>query len=206
MSTLFPGISNLAVIHPMVVHLPIAYLLTAFLFELIRYFTNNERVKVFAEWMVYLGAASAIAAVGAGFLAAESLGHDSPGHDLVHIHRDIMVSMTVGFVLLALALALIKQFRDGPFRKGLVVLLTLLTGLMAFGADKGGQLVYQHGTGVNPAILKSQDTPENQATHGHADEGPVANHHENPEQKMRGQMPTPDEHKVDDHHADDHTH
>lgn len=77
MNALFPGINNLAVIHPMVVHLPIAYILTALLFELIRSITKNERVKVFAEWMIYLGAASAIAAVGAGFLAAEPDDHHS---------------------------------------------------------------------------------------------------------------------------------
>ncbi|MBF0590077.1 MAG: hypothetical protein HQL53_13225, partial [Magnetococcales bacterium] len=89
-------IDNLAVIHPMAVHLPIAYLLTAVLFELIRTVTGNERAKVFAEWMIYLGALSAMVAVGAGFVAAETLGHDSPGHDLVHVHRNIMIGMTSG--------------------------------------------------------------------------------------------------------------
>ncbi len=48
MSDLF---HDLHLIHPMVVHLPITYLLTALLFELIRIVTGSERGKVFAEWM-----------------------------------------------------------------------------------------------------------------------------------------------------------
>ncbi len=205
MNEMFAGIENLALLHPMVVHLPITYVLTALLFEAIRFFTRNERVKLFAEWMVYLGAVAAIAAVGAGHLAAEHLGHDAPGHDLVHVHRNIMISMTVGLALTAIALALFPRFRNGSMRQGLLVALVALTGVMAYGADKGGQLVYRYGTGVDP-----------RAFHVPAQAGRVTNtvpagrmeaddHHDNANAGMEGRL-QPHEPPVDHHDADGHTH
>ena len=200
MENISPDIENLAIIHPMVVHFPITYVLTALLFELIQTFTGNKQVKVFAEWMVYLGAVSSIAAVSAGYLAAETLGHDAPGHDLVHIHRNIMVSMTVGLVSIAIALASFQHFRNGPLRKALVIALVVLTGMMAFGADKGGQLVYQHGTGVNPKILKTPGVYEpgrnieNNEHHDNPDANTGNDHHQKP--KLN----------VDPHYSDGHSH
>ncbi|MBF0384139.1 MAG: DUF2231 domain-containing protein, partial [Magnetococcales bacterium] len=178
-------LENPAVLHPMAVHLPIAYLVTALFIEILGSVSKREHLKVFTEWMVYLGAVTAVVAAGAGWIASESLGHDSPGHDLVHLHRDFMVSMTVGLVLTALSLFFFKVFRNGSMRKGLLPILVFLTGIMFIGADKGGQLVYKHGTGVNPAIIK---TPDNGASAGH--------HHDGEE--------TVDHHaeKIVDHHAD----
>lgn len=217
---------NLAVIHPMAVHFPVTFLVTGLLFESIRYFSKNEMVKVFAEWMIYLGAVAALGAVGAGWIAAESLGHDSPGHDFVHVHRDIMVSMTVGLVLTALALFFFKGFRNGPMRKGLLVILVILTGVMAVGADKGGQLVYKYGTGVNPDIIKKTVSGQTAGDHHDGEEvddhhndsgnsmmstpmgsqsqanGPNEENHYSPEEGMTTpakMMQAPDDHNVDGH-------
>jgi uncharacterized membrane protein len=155
MALLFSGIHSLTVIHPMVVHFPIAYLMTSIAVELAFVVTKRDGLRVAAHWLVYLGALSAMAAVGAGYLAAETLGHDSPGHDLVHDHRNIMVAMTIGLFLTAIALAALKIFREGKFRKALLPILLVLGGVMAFGADKGGTLVYTYGTGVNPQASQS---------------------------------------------------
>lgn len=196
---------NPTVLHPVVVHLPITYVLTALLFEAIRFFTRNERVKVFAEWMVYLGAVAAIAAVGAGYLAAEYLGHDAPGHDLVHVHRNVMLSMTAGLLLTAMALALFPRFRNGPLRQGLLVVLVVLTGVMAFGADKGGQLVYRYGTGVDPRALRQpvQTEPPAKST---PVSGVDAGAPHNSANEVMGDHLQRQEAPVDPHDADGHAH
>ena len=203
------GINLLTVLHPMVVHFPIALLMTALFFELIRTISKKDSVKTCAEWMTYLAAASAIVAVGAGYLAAESLGHDSSGHDLVHDHRNIMIGMTTGLVLTALLLAWSDRFRNGSLRGGLVVVLVLLAGVMAFGADKGGRLVYEFGTGVNPALFKVQETtPHRQWEQSNQqDKGPeqkeaqhaesLGDHHAEPVTRQE---------KPDNHYSDGHTH
>ncbi|MBF0381675.1 MAG: DUF2231 domain-containing protein [Magnetococcales bacterium] len=156
-----------AVLHPMVVHFPIAFLVTALFFEFLRFISKKETVKIFAEWMIYLGALSAVVAVGAGWIAAESLGHDSPNHDLVHVHRDIMMTMSTGLILTALALIFFQGFRDGVARKWLLAIVIALTTIMAVGADKGGQLVYKYGVGVNPEIIITPKDSQSSDTSNH---------------------------------------
>ena len=149
---LFSGDATNAIFHPMVIHFPIAYLFLALLAELAYVFFRQESLQKITEWLLYLSALSSIVAVGAGVLAANQLGHNSPHHDMVHQHRNIMLAVTAGIVICAILLALVKKMRTGSGRKLLLPILVLLSGMMAFGADKGGEMVYQYGIGTKVGI------------------------------------------------------
>ncbi len=146
---LFSGEATNAIFHPMVIHFPIAYLFLALLSELAYVFLKQESLQKITEWLVYLSALSAVIAVSAGLLAASHLGHNSPNHDMVHQHRNIMLVVTAGIVLCAIFLGFVKEMCTGNGRKLLLPILVLLSGMMAFGADKGGEMVYQYGIGTN---------------------------------------------------------
>ena len=101
-----------------------------------------------ATWLLYLSALSAIVSVVTGLLASNSLGHDSPGHDFVHAHRDVMYWMTGLLLATTATVVFLKNFREGAGRRFLLVALFVISGLLVYGADKGGRLVFEFGMGV----------------------------------------------------------
>lgn len=145
--TLFLGVSVLH-LHPMLVHFPIAYLVTALLAEGAFWITNKQEIRTFSNGLIALGALAATGALATGALAADALGHDTPGHDLIHEHRDIMLIITAALIATGIALFKWEAFRRGPERKALLPILLLLTAVMIFGAGKGGDLVYRFGVAV----------------------------------------------------------
>ncbi|OSM04126.1 DUF2231 domain-containing protein [Magnetofaba australis] len=202
-------------LHPMVVHFPIAYVATAIFSEAAWLITRKEGFRLTAQWLVFLGAGSALIAAGAGWVAAETLGHDSPGHDLVHDHRDVMLTFTALLTVVALALTAFKGFRRGAGRKWLAPLLVALVGVMGYGADKGGNLVYRHGVGG--AAMAGQATQPAHHSHGsdhdHTEAGMPFPHHDdavhqplptNQMETIPQQVETP--HTDNHHHQDSHTH
>ena len=166
-----PGLDNTLTIHPLFVHFPIALTLVALLFEGWYWLQRKDHLRQTATSLIYLAALAAGVTALTGLLAADTLGHNSPGHDLVHVHRDIMYGYTGIIVVLALvngALArgylpaLAAQWR----RYGRPVLLLMAASVLVIGADRGGQLVFQYGTGVNPKTPPA-------VIHEHADQEPA---------------------------------
>ena len=137
-----------------------------------------------------------------GYMAAEFLGHDAPGHELVHGHRDIMV----GFTALLVGLALLNVFLSGVGRKDRFpnwerwarpLLLLLASAALVVGTDRGGRLVFQYGIGVKMDRLPS-------ASHTHE---PEDSEHSGPPAPLDG---VPDDTTTYDSEAgqehDDHDH
>ncbi|KAA3656849.1 MAG: hypothetical protein DWQ10_14505 [Calditrichaeota bacterium] len=145
----FQGLTAVQNIHPLFVHFPIALVLVTLLFEVIWWFAGKEQFRQFATYLLYLAAVSAIASVVTGYWASEGLGHDAPGHEFVHEHRDVMFWMTGFLVATSIAVIFIEPLRTGKLRKLLILPLLIISGLLIDGADKGGFLVYEHGMGVN---------------------------------------------------------
>jgi len=159
----FPGMASLPNLHPLFVHFPIAFFFGALVMEGVAIF-YDEKCHLVASWMLYLGAVSAVMALATGFIAESSLavadprGHDSPGHDYIHIHRAWMVASTLLGVLTAGYLFWInykKMWATHYFR--LLIGLMLLSLVVSMGADRGGRLVFEFGTGVKPSLLKDTD-------------------------------------------------
>ncbi|MBI3803539.1 MAG: DUF2231 domain-containing protein [Nitrospirae bacterium] len=162
METLLPGMATLrGNIHPLLIHFPIAFFVGALAMEVLAVL-RDEKFHFAATWMLYLGTLSALIALPTGFIAANIVaatdprGHDAPGHDFIHIHRNWMVASTaVGILLTGYLLWINKKKNWVSHRWRLLLGLAVLSALVALGADRGGRLVFESGTGINPEVLKS---------------------------------------------------
>jgi uncharacterized membrane protein len=171
METLLPGLTILKNnLHPLLIHFPIAFFLGALALEGLAVL-RSEKFHFAATCMLYLGTLSALAALPTGFIAANIVaatdprGHDSPGHDFIHIHRNWMVATTLfGIVLSAYLFWINERGKWRSQRWRLLLGLVFLAFLVAMGADRGARLVFEFGTGVNPEIIKET---EGEAEHGH---------------------------------------
>lgn len=162
MDHLMPGLSAAPNLHPMVVHFPIAFWLAAAGAWVIALLRSDEGAWRFGLWLHSLGLAGGALAVAFGFWATVKMGHDSPGHDLVHVHRDLML-WTTGLAVIVTAVGWWK--RGTGVRKLLTGLSLLLAGLLSLGADRGAELVFRYGMGV-----AGEAPPAAGHAHGHGDD------------------------------------
>ena len=144
-----PGLRGMLNYHPLFVHFPIAFWLGALLFEALAVIRSSEEWHRTAARLLYLGTLAAFAAAGTGLLAEESVPETGPAHEVVELHARLMLLTTS----VAVGLSMLAFFRRANFTAGLRKLfllgLLVLAGLLAVGADRGAQLVYQYGTAVN---------------------------------------------------------
>jgi len=131
-------------IHPVLVHFPLVLMFLAWGAQTLAWLHSRERWERSATLLLYLSAVSALITATSGYWAADQLGHDAPGHEMVHAHRDVMVLFTVLTIITALLL-LIKRLRTGWLRW---LIYTVLSVIMLFGADRGASLVFRYGMGV----------------------------------------------------------
>lgn len=165
LNSLFPGVTSAQHLHGMAVHFPIVFWVTAagawFVASLIGREQRSNGVWTFGLWMHTLGVIGAVWALGFGWWAAEAHGHDSPGHDLVHHHRDFMIGASVLSLALT-SLAWWKRDERGRWRIGLLTLSLVLVFVMALGSSRGAELVYRYGIGV-------ANEPAPESDHDHSD-------------------------------------
>ncbi len=154
------GFESLLNVHPLFVHFPIAITILALVFEGAARLNREKFPLAIATALIYSAALTAIVTVLTGFNAADTLGHDSPGHDLVHTHREFMLFYTALIVVLALGNFIITK-RAGDrlastwgkvFRPGLLIMATVM---LVWGSDMGGQLVFKHAMGIQPPATPS---------------------------------------------------
>ena len=172
MEILFPGMAALeSNVHPLLVHFPIAFFIGALILEgaAVLY---NEKFHFAATWMLYLGTLAALVTLPTGFIAADIIaatdprGHNAPGHDYIHVHRNWMIATTLVSALLSVYLIWINQkVRWNAHRWRFLFGLVVLALLVSMGADRGGRLVYEFGTGVSPKALK--EVVHEESEHGH---------------------------------------
>lgn len=165
---LFPGLTSAPNLHPMVVHFPIAFWLAAAGAWVVGLLRKNDVAWRFGLWLHTMGLASAAVAIAFGYWATSETGHDAPGHDLVHVHRDLML-WTTAVAVVVTGLGWWK--RSARFRSPLVLLSLVLVGFLSFGADRGAALVFQYGMGV-----ASEPPPETEHSHGHGDDEHGSSH------------------------------
>lgn len=174
--SLFPGMTALKNnLHPLIVHFPIAFFIGALAMEAMAVF-RDEKFHFAATWMLYLGTISALIALPTGFIAEELAaqtdprGHSAPGHELVHVHRTWMVSTTgVGVLLTGYLFWINARSKWRSQRWALLAGLVVLSAMVSMGADRGGQLVYEFGTGVNPEVLaKPAEEDDHHEDDGHS--------------------------------------
>lgn len=176
---LLPGLAALPNIHPLFVHFPIAFWIGALLLEglaVLRDEKLHEKLHGVAAWMLHLGTFCAMATALTGIIAEQNiathdpLGHHGPAHEPIHVHRNWMLMTTaLGLVVSGYFCWVQRRGQWASHRKGLLAAAGLLAVMVSLGADRGAQLVYEFGTGVNANVLR---VPRDaQGTHPKQDDG-----------------------------------
>lgn len=160
---LLPGLEAAPNIHPMFVHLPLGLWPVALGFFVLGAVRHSERLLEVGRWMLYLATTAAVAAATTGWFAADGLGHSSPGHDFVHIHRNWMFAATGVSALTAVLVFLLRRSQSTA-RHWLQVAAVAITFTVAMlGADRGAFLVFGKGVGVS----SQQQERSEQSDHEH---------------------------------------
>lgn len=148
------GISHLANIHPLLVHFPIAFLSLFVLIDFIGTVAKKMALRQFAGSLLYLGTFFSVLTVIAGFSAAETVPHGHNVHDIMERHEHLGIS------ILGLSLALSAWRLRRPVQGwGIYNLLSfVLAGILIFGADLGGLMVYKYGVAVEVVTVSTEDS------------------------------------------------
>lgn len=183
METLLPGLGAVRDVHPLIVHFPIALWSAALLFWLLGLGGSGDLWRA-GRWLLHLGVLSALAAVLTGLWAADRVGHDTPGHDLVHVHRNFMIAATALGVATAVLAWVWRGRREGWTRPALLGGLVLTVAVCALGADRGALLVYGHGIGTrveHPGNVVSEHGAPKAGVRGEAEPSGSEESHPHPE-------------------------
>ncbi|MBF6648009.1 DUF2231 domain-containing protein [Methylobacter sp. BlB1] len=220
---LMPGLASLDNIHPLLVHFPIAFLSAFFALDLIGTLAKKTQWRIAASWLLYFGTVATVFTVISGFMAADSVAHGDNVHDLMERLEQIGIVVLIIAVLLSIWRIASGGLIQGAANGFFLTLTVLLCGLMVWGSDLGGLMVYKYGIGVqavkqpedghvhshqNAADEHDQQSLEHDhaAAHEHA-EGDHAHDHEYAadEEHAHDQEPVVDSH-THDHASDGHTH
>ena len=146
-------------IHPLIVHFPIALLVAAVVTDLLSVvMPRRPALREAATWLYCAGAGSAVAAYLTGSNAADSMLLPAEVTPLVDVHDNWAFRTTALFALLAAARVALPRFLTlkAPVWWGALALALIGTGMLYQTAERGGQLVFQHGLGVQAITT---DTP-----------------------------------------------
>lgn len=148
MDDLLTGLSHMPNLHPLFVHVPVVLWPLALAFCALGLVRGRADLWRMGTWLLGLGTLGGLTSVGTGLWAEDQLGHDSPGHDLVHVHRWFMLT-TTALALAASAVALFGRRSESKSLKRLQVALLAATVLVLVpGADRGAEMVFRYGIGT----------------------------------------------------------
>jgi len=138
--------------HPILVHFTIGLLSTAVVFYLLSMLLPvGEKLKshwqIVARWCLWSGMAITVLTLIAGYLAYNSVAHDTPSHEAMTEHRNWAFATAAVFAVLTLWSVWIHLKKQIPSIAFLV--LALVSGaLLASTGWHGGEAVYRYGLGV----------------------------------------------------------
>jgi uncharacterized membrane protein len=167
--TILPGFAAMPNIHPLLVHFPIALLLTFFFVDVLGSLFSSDNMRRVAGYFLYIGTFSAVLTVIAGLQAATTVPHGMVIHAIIERHEMFGFTVTILAFLLSIWRLLVRGFLSG-FANFIYLFMAGLTCLMlTLGADLGGMMVYKHGVGV-AAVPKSslEGEPGHSHNHGHS--------------------------------------
>lgn len=132
-------------IHPMLVPLPIAFLIATFVCDLVFWRNHNDSWAIAAMWLLGTGLVAAALAATAGLI-------DFAGDRRIRQLRDAWLHMIGNVIAVVLSLvSFYLRWRHGAAEAVLpwgIWLSAIVTGLLAINGWKGGELVFRHGVGV----------------------------------------------------------
>jgi uncharacterized membrane protein len=140
--------------HPMVVHFPLALVVTAAALLLAaRLVPHDGRAAVLATvgtWNLCLGALAALFALGSGLAAVIDLHVGPDARRAISMHAMWAIFTTLSLLLLAVWRGAGNALASRPSWL-LVIVLLASTGALIFTGYRGGQNVYRYGVAVSPA-------------------------------------------------------
>lgn len=144
-------------LHPMLVHFPIALFITSVLFDVLGAWLTRESLREGALWLLVLGVLTGLAAFASGDVAAEAAEKAGVAESLIETHEHL-AGATVGIFGALLAWRLLLRNRFSP-RTRIAYLMVAIVGLGLLSATGhyGGSLVYEHGAGVHAAPAGTSD-------------------------------------------------
>lgn len=132
-------------LHPMLVPLPIGFLIGAFLTDVAYWLTGWASFAYFSTWLLVAGIATALLAAVGGFI-------DFAGEPRIRQIRKAWYHMFGNLLAVALSVInLLVHMRDGSaavLPEG-IILSTVVAVLLLFNGWMGGELVFRHGVGVH---------------------------------------------------------
>lgn len=134
-------------LHPLVVHFPIALLLTSLFIEALAWGLQKPHWHRVSLWNLALGTLGAVAAVLTGRLAKGVAKHSHEIYQIMNLHERLgyaVLVVTLGVVFIRLSR---RDRLSSRFRWMAWVLLATACGLMVVSARLGGRLVYEFGVG-----------------------------------------------------------
>lgn len=142
-----PGLGVLQNFHPLLVHYPMAFLSGAAAMYAISWAGRRELWAWTGLWMLGLGTAGAALAVWTGLRAGESVMLAPAVRDRILVHHKHYMLAVFGLSVVLSAWALIARPMPRRGRLGFLMLLILMVGLIAKGADFGAWMVYGYNAG-----------------------------------------------------------
>lgn len=125
--------------HPLLVHLPIGFLLIGFLLELFSRLPRYQAYRHAVSFVLFLGAWSSILAAGLGYLLSLGGGYDE---DLLARHQWMGIGVSVAALLALLLKTRQNRQASAPQQKAYVLTLSLTVALMMGTGHYGGSLTH----------------------------------------------------------------
>lgn len=142
-------------IHPMLVHFPIALLITSVFLDFLRLVTKRDNFERSAFHLLFLGALSCIPALIFGHIAADVASDRPRIADTIETHEALGFITALSFIILLIARYIfVKNDSFSKIRPYYLIAAVIGIGLLLTTAYYGGQLVYDYGAAVSAAILK----------------------------------------------------
>lgn len=143
-------------LHPMLVHFPIALLFVSVALDAYGRLTDSKTFAPAAYLLLALGVGSGILALIAGNFAEEVAEEAGVPESLIESHETI-ATVTLAIFGALLLYRFVRRYMDQPdLDRAYLVAAFLGLGSLAATGYLGGQLVYQHGAGVDPTALEAR--------------------------------------------------
>jgi uncharacterized membrane protein len=134
-------------VHPLVVHFPIALLLTAVFLEVLAMIAKRPALHRVALWNLTLGTVGAGIAVWTGHRAADIAKHSFEIHQVMELHRKLgIATLILGGLVVVWRFWRRDRFSTSA-RLFTLLMMLAIAGTLSYGAHLGGRLVYEFGVG-----------------------------------------------------------
>ena len=125
--------------HPIMLHLPIGFLLIAFVMEIMSRYKKFEAYKPAVGFILFLGAASAVVAAGLGLMLAEGGGY---GEDLLSLHQWLGIGAAVAAIVSLVLHQMVQKQKNPAMDKAYVSTMSIMIVVLMAAGHYGGSLTH----------------------------------------------------------------